>query len=245
MNKKLMLQFLITAASIHAMIQAIPGRPPFQNPTPNNPNPSSPMPGDPILANPITPAQPQIVPAPITPIFPSSTTPPLASNPTQTNPNIPVVQATPGITPTAPQPSKASKPKTPTQAQAEIKNQIKKGIAPAKINNYGAPQATMYNNAQAPLFVGFEGSIALSSIPQGGNLLVPVGQNYIIYSTNNPSGSALHISYQNDITKPNKTRKCKTNNGYPLFESNESESFTGNAYITLDANKNVMLSTSN
>ena len=170
------------------------------------------------------PAQPQTIPAN-----------PFAGTPIQTN----------SITAPATSPAIPQNPKNQKQMLIEIAKQIEKGVAPAKINCYSTLQASIYNNTSTPLFVGFEKGISLSPIPAGNHIEVPAGKNYLVYSENNPTGNALHLSYSNDASKQNMARGSKTQNGAPSFNKNEPQPFTGNAYIALDANKNLMLSKSN
>lgn len=229
MNKILALYYLLFLLSMYENIQAA-ARPQFQNAS----TPSVP----PIFPN-TQPAPEPTNPPASTPTPKTLPAPNLATPATPTSP-IPIVNPpTPPTTPTSPT------QKTIAQTEAEIRKQIKDGKAPAKINSYGAPQTTINNSTQAPLYIGFEGGITLSKIEQNDHIDLPVGQNYIVYATNNPTGNALHLSYQSNSAQQNKVRNCKAKNGTPSFDKNDPQSFTGNAYIALDANKNLILSSTN
>ena len=189
----------------------------------------------------------------IPPIFGAAQTTPQASiapatGTTPINTIAPIVAANPPIS-TMPNPVIANPPaqkNLPTdQSEQAITKQIKDGKNPTQINTFGLPRLSLYNNTMTSVFVGFEGSIALSEIPgtnrsSENRIQVPAGKSYLIYAENNPTATkALHISYQSDANtrseQPNILRTCSVKNGAPSFDKNIStQTFTGSAYICTD-----------
>ena len=216
------------------------------NPTSQNLQPAQQAPVSANNPNPTTPNKLSIKPIFGGGKFTASSTPQIQSAPpVQTQPITPTAEAQPQSSNPAPSlpTQKSSTDKNLAQAQTEIIKQIKKGCHPGAVQAYTYPKIYIYNNTQSSLYIGFEGGISLSLIPATNSspencIQVPDNQNYIIYSSNNPSGKALHLSYQSDENKPSRKKiiaqECITRNGSPSFEKKDPQILTGNAYISID-----------